>query len=482
MNANKNAKSTGSGSTKHPMISWVLCHLVTLSPCHLVTLSPCHLVILAGCSNQNTAAQAPLTQGSKQAAAPVPSAGPLDEAQPVRVKVVRPKREHLKRVSTPQPAHVEPYEKTELYARVTGYLRKVHADIGDRVTKDQVLAELWVPEMEQERVHKSALVEQARAEVDQADASLAAAAANVATAKALIDEAAAARTRAQANYEFRQSEYEQAQKLVKDDILNVQTREVTRNQFKAAEAARQEIEARIRSARAAAQESEAKRLKAQADVARAKANVKVAEANLAHTTIMLGYAKIRAPYAAVVTRRLADTGAFIQATDTAKMAPLFSVVRHDRLRIIADIPETDSSYVKIGQPASLRIDALRGQQLPAKVVRFSDALDAGTRTMRVELELDQHHPSLRTGMFGAVTIEFLNEPNALVLPSNALLASAGETAVMVVENGRAQRRVVGIGANDGVRMHVLHGLTGEEEVVVEGKNAIRGGQHVEIAK
>ena len=434
---------------------------------------------LSGCSNENTPAQAPLAQGGKQAAAPVPGDG---SDQPVRVKVVRPKREHLKRVSTPHPAQVEPYEKTELYARVTGYLRRVHVDIGDRVTKDQVLAELWVPEMEQQRVQKAALVELARAEVDQADAALAAAAANVATAKTLIEETQAARIRAAANHERWRSERKRLAALVEGSVIDAQVLDETEYKLKAAEAARDETEARIRSARAAAQESDAKRVKAQADVARAKANVKAVQANLEHTTIMLGYAKIRAPYDAIITRRLADTGAFIQATDSGKMAPLFSVVRHDRLRIVADIPETDTSHVKIGQPANLRIDALRGEQLPAKVVRFSDALDAGTRTMRVELELNEHHPSLRSGMFGAVTIEYANEPNALFLPTNALLASAGQPAVMVIDRKVARRREIGIDRNDGVRVHVLRGLNGAEEVVVDGNNLVHDGQHVDIAK
>lgn len=431
---------------------------------------------LSGCSNQNTAAQVP---PGKQAAAPVPSAG---SDQPIRVKVVRPKREHLKRVSTPQPAHVEPYEKTDLYARVPGYLQKVHVDIGDCVTKDQVLAELWIPEMEQERVHKVALVEQARAEVDQADAALNAAGANVATAKALIQETEAARVRVEAYHELAKAEHKRLGALVESRVIDEQVMDETRYKLRAADAARDETEARIRSARAALQESAAKRAKAQADVAHAKANVKVVQANLEQTTIMLGYAKIRAPYEGVITRRLADTGAFIQATDSGKMMPLFSVVRHDRLRIIADIPEADSLYVRIGQPATLRIDALRGQQLAAKVARFSDALEAGTRTMRVELELHQHHTSLRTGMFGAVTIEYANEPNALFLPTSALLPSEGQAAVMVVEGNHARRRLIEIGYSDGDRMQISRGLNGTEEIIAEGKNMVRDGQNVEISK
>jgi multidrug efflux pump subunit AcrA (membrane-fusion protein) len=103
----------------------------------------------------------------------------------VRVKTIRPAREHLQRTST-QTAHVEPYEKADLFAKIAGYLRKVHVDIGDRVKKDQVLAELWVPEVEQERVQKQALAEKVQAEVGQAEAALTAAEAMVGAAEAKV--------------------------------------------------------------------------------------------------------------------------------------------------------------------------------------------------------------------------------------------------------------------------------------------------------
>ncbi|MCI0458884.1 MAG: hypothetical protein L0Z62_18145 [Gemmataceae bacterium] len=151
------------------------------------------LIGLVGCSDKESAAQ---PQPDKASA---PSAGKGGPDQPVRVKVVRLAREHLKRLSTPQPAHVGAYEKTDLYARVSGYLDTFGqvkgadgqlrpVDIGDRVVKDQVLAKLAVPDLEQERLQKAALVEQARAELEQAKASEAAAAALVDAAKAKLEE------------------------------------------------------------------------------------------------------------------------------------------------------------------------------------------------------------------------------------------------------------------------------------------------------
>ena len=99
--------------------------------------------------------------------------------------------------------------------------------------------------------------------------------------------------------------------------------------------------------------------------------------------------------------------------------------------------------VKIGQSATLQVEALRGRKYKAKVVRFSDALDSTTRTMRVELETDEL-TGLRPGMFGSVTILLVDEKEAMLLPSSVLVPG-NKPAVMVVENGRVRRREVQTG-------------------------------------
>src|SRR5262249_23954798 len=152
-------------------------------------------------------------------AQPAPAAARAGPDQPVRVKVVRPERAHLTRLSIPQPAHVAPYEKTDLFAKVAGYLdsfgqvkdaqgKMRPVDIGDRVAKDDVLARLAVPEMEEERLQKAALVDQARAELGQAEAALAAAATLVEAAKAKREESASHVARYEADLAFRKVEYE----------------------------------------------------------------------------------------------------------------------------------------------------------------------------------------------------------------------------------------------------------------------------------
>ncbi len=421
--------------THRTTVACVAAGLVLTAATGLATV---FVIGLPGCSNGESAAQA---QPGKP---PAPDAANTGPAQQVRVKVVRPTREHLKRLSTPQPAHVAPYEKTDIYAKVAGYVQMLEPalgldgkplpdrdgkprplDIGDRVEKDQVLAKLWLPELEKERELKEALQQQARADVKKYEAELV----------------------------FREAELARLEKMVKDKSIE---------------------EARL-------DEKRLQRDAVRAAIASAEARVQVVLREKEYVEAMLGYAAITAPFKGILTRRLVDTRAFVQSATTGKGEPLFTVVRVDRLRIIADIPEAEASLVKIGQAATFQANASRGQPLTGKVVRFADALDSGTRTMRTEVELDAQALTLRPGMFGSVSILLADFPDTLMLPTSALLTGGGKPAVLVVEDGKARRREVEPGLSEGGRVQVIRGLTGDEQVIADGKTPVRDGQAVEIA-
>ncbi|MCI0640835.1 MAG: efflux RND transporter periplasmic adaptor subunit [Gemmataceae bacterium] len=449
------------------------------------------VVISAGCSQQQTAAQS-----GKQSA---PSVVAQSE-EPVRVKIVRPTREHLKRVSTPQPAHVEPYEKTEIQAKVSGFLEAIGPalsaigkplldatgkprplDIGDRVKKGQVLAELWVPEDKQDLLRKAALVEKAVAELGQAKAAAQAAEALAAAAHTKIDEVAALVAKYDADVRYRKIEYERQLGLFKQLVVQGDVVEKEENLLRVAEAALTAAKNAVLTAKANAKVEQAKRLQAAADEKAAEARVKVAQADQKHTEIMVAYATIRAPYDGVLTRRLVDTGDFIQAATTGKGTPLFTLAWVDRLRIVAKLPAEEAALVKIGQPARFVLNSSGGQPLSGKVVRIADALDFEFRTMRIEAELDAPPANLRPGTFGSGTITLVDIPDGLVLPASAL--ATGETpCVWCVEGGRVVRREIKIGYSDGVRLQVVGGLGAEANVIAEGQHGVRDGQAVEIAK
>lgn len=440
------------------------------------------LAVISGCSRQESSAKVP----SK-------AAGKIDSDPSVPVTVVRPTREHLKRLSTPQPAHVAPYEQTEIYAKVTGYLDtfgqvqtidgKVRPlDIGDRVQKGQILARLWIPELEQERLQKAALLAQAQAEVAQAEASRLEAEAMLEAARAKLEETRAQIVRCEAELDYRKSEYERFAALVQKGAVGSELEEEKRSLYRAAQATCTAARAASATDQAGIQLAQAKLAKAQADVTSAQARLKVAQANLEQTLVMLNYATIKAPYDGLITHRFVDTGAFIQSAATGKPQPLFTIVRVDRLRIVANIPEAEAGLVQLGQPATFtyRSHVPTIHQLSGKVARMADALDAQTRTMRVEVELDAPVQPLRPGMFGSVTLQLVDIPDALMLPLGTVL-DGNEPAVLVVENGKARRRKVDLGFTEGDRVQVISGLAGDELVILGGKTAVEDGQPIQLA-
>lgn len=398
----------------------------------------------------------------------------------VRVKTIHPSQEAVKRTTT-QPAHVEPYEKADIHARIAGYVLKVSVDIGDRVKKDEtILAEINLPELEQECRQKAALVEQAQLEVGQTQASLKTAEAMIEAAQARVEQSRADLARFEAEVAYRKVEYERYLQLynarsVQKDIVDEKL-----NQYRAVEASLASAKAGVTTMQANLKTDQAKLVKAHADVASAQAHLKVASANHEQAVIILNYGKLRAPFDGVVTRRRIDPGDFVQSAAGGRTEPLFTVMRVDQLRITTDIPEGESALVKIGQPAVLQVDGLRGRQFPGQVVRFTDALDTATRTMRTEVKLINPE-GLRPGMFGSLTITLADHANAVLLPANVLLTADGKPYVMVVEQGKARRHAVIVGSNDGVRVRIDQGLDGSEQVISDGKNGVQDGQSVEVA-
>jgi RND family efflux transporter MFP subunit len=404
-----------------------------------------------------------------------------DPPRPIRVKTIRPSRETIKRTTT-QPAHVEPFEKADIHARTAGYVLKVHVDIGDRVKKDEtVLAEINLPELEQECRQKEALVEQAQSEVSQAQASLKGAEAMIDAAQAKVEQARADLARYEAEVAFRKIEHERYLQLFNARSVQKDFVDEKQNQYRAAEATLTSAKAAVTSIQANLKIEQARLVKAQADVDSAQARLKVARANYDQAVILLNYGKLRAPFDGVVTRRRVDPGDFVQSAAGGRTEPLFTVMRVDQLRIRTDIAEVEAGLVKVGQSAVLQVDGLRGRQFPGQVARFADALDPATRTMRTEVKLDRPE-KLRPGMFGSLTITLAEHANVVLLPANVLLTADGKPYVMIAEQGKARRRAVIVGSNDGVRVRIDQGLDGSEQVISDGKNGVQDGQDVEIVQ
>ena len=160
---------------------------------------------------------------------------------------------------------------TPLFAKLPSYVQKLHVDIGDRVEADQLLAELFLPELKDELRQKEAAVVQSKAEIELAAAGVHAADAAVATARANVAAAEAGNVRAEANVARWRSQFSRISQLVAGGSLDRKLEDETRDSLKSAEAARGEVRAKLEAAKASVAQG-------LADVATAKANEAVAAA------------------------------------------------------------------------------------------------------------------------------------------------------------------------------------------------------------
>jgi HlyD family secretion protein len=415
----------------------------------------------------------------------VPAPPAEDAAKgPVAVKLVAPVPAMISRTVT-QPGVVQPDEEAHLVARLPGYVGKVAADIGKAVKAGDLLAELSVPEMEEEAALKDEVVKQALAEADQAEKALLAAEARVGAKKAGVGEAKAGEGRAAALLERWRSESERMSALVARGVMDRGTADETAGQYKASQADRDEARARVTSAEEAVKQAAAERDKAAADVAAMKARSGVARADARKTKAMLAYKSLRAPFDGVVTARHVDTGDFLQPSS---QKVVFTVARIDPVRVALPVPEAEAAYLTEGLEVKLTIPALRPPTRAGKVARLSWSLDRGARTLRAEVDLPNKEGKLRPGMFVTASVVVALDA-AWSLPVSAVAKQGDDTVAFQAIDGKASRTLVKAGAADEKRVEVLEArtgdgpwrsITGQERFIVEGAAKLSDGARVAV--
>jgi RND family efflux transporter MFP subunit len=314
---------------------------------------------------------------------PEPSREDAKSRAAIAVTVVKPKRMTLQ-WTVQGPGYIQAYEQTPMFAKIAGYVQKWHSDIGDHVSEGQVLAELWIPEMEVELKQKEALVTQADAELKLAKQTVAA---------------------AEAEYRRLKSQYERLARIGQSGTIDKEQVEEAKFGFEA---------------------STARRDMALADVEVKSARLEVAKRNWEQVNTLWGYRKLTAPFDGIVTRRNINTRDFVQPPTGGKGEPLYVVERRDKMRVFVPVPEADAPWVRKGVGAQVRVQALPGQQFTGEVARTSYSLDRAARTLQVEIDLDNSKDLLRPNMYayGSITLE---QPNALTAPASAVVTQGDVT-------------------------------------------------------
>ncbi len=338
-------------------------------------------------------------------------------------------------------AEFEPFQEVDVMAKVSGYIRQINVDIGDRVREGQLLATLEIPEMQDDLVH-------AAAAIDEATAALA-------TAKDELQ-------RAESAHEIEHVSYSRILDVSKTEPGLVPQQQVD--------------EAHSRDLVAEAQVSAAK-----SRIVEAQQRIRVAQADQARLKTMYQYAVITAPFTGVVTRRYANTGSLIQAgtSSQTQAMPVIRLSENGLLRLQLPVPESTVPLVHLGEPVDVKVQALH-RTFAGRVARFADKVDESTRTMKTEVDVANPTLELVPGMYAEVDLITEQRKDALTVPVEAVDGSGDSARVFTVQPAGTIRILpVRIGIESAQRVEVRSNeLHLGDEVVVGSRSNLKEGMKV----
>jgi RND family efflux transporter MFP subunit len=334
----------------------------------------------------------------------------------------------------------QPYQQVDLHAKVSGYIRWIKVDIGDRVRQGEVLALLEVPELQNQ-------VEGAQAEVRHSQSDITRAQSEIVSAES--------------TYSALHAEYTRLEEASKERPGLIAEQELD--------------DARAKDQEAAAQVGVAK-----ASLDAMQQQLGVSSATRSRLETMSGYEQIIAPFTGVVTKRYADTGTLIQAgqDNNTNTLPVVQVAQSDLLRLRMPVPEGDVPYIQVGGDVQVKVNA-NGRTFTGKIIRFSRALDTNTRTMLTEVDVPNPDLSLNPGMYAETTIQLQQKNDALILPAQAVVRNGDQSYVLAVDaTNHVEKRNVTLGIQTSNRVEITSGLQAGENVIASGQTGYQPGEVV----
>ncbi len=330
------------------------------------------------------------------------------------------------------------FQEIDVHGKVSGYIRHIYVDIGDRVRQGQTLAVLEVPEL--------------RAEVAGAQAGISQTQQNILRLQNEV-------TRQEADYAAVHARY-------------VRLKEASDQQ--PGLVAAQELDDAFAKFQSAASQVDA----AKSAVAAAQGQLGVSRAENLRVSSMAQYATITAPYNGVVTMRYADTGSLIPAgTAEGLNQAVVRLAQSDVLRLRMPVPERDVPLVHIGSVVTVHVQAT-GQQFPGKVVRFTRDVSNATRTMMTEVDVANPALTLTPGMYADVTFNLEQKNHALIIPASAVIQGDQPSVMLVDAENRVQKRPVDLGIAGANQQEVASGLQPGDRVIIGGISTLQPGEKV----
>ncbi len=384
----------------------------------------------------------------------------------VLVGVLAPERRDME-VKLGFTADILPAQQAAIFSKVSGYIRRIHADRGDFVETGQLLVEIDDQELQ-------ASLEQARATLLTGQAGLEMARSTLVGQRANLENQRANLTKARAVADNDARQAERTKTLFDRGLVAATDFENARTTAESSHAGVQAAEAQLRLAEAQIATTESQVRLSEAQLETYRAALRLAETNLANTRLL-------APFTGYVSQRNLDPGAAVSAqsagTNTASVG-ILTIQDIRTVKVQIEVPERDIARVNVGAPVRLTVDPYQRETFAGRVVRVVHNLDPRTRTMGVEVDIPNPTGRLKPGMFARVEVLVETRPRALTIPAEALRLGEANPSVMVVRAGVVESVAVELGPADARGVEVLKGLTETDQVILQGKDLVKPGQRV----
>ena len=335
----------------------------------------------------------------------------------------------------------QPFQEVDVYAKESGYIKKLYIDWGTHVRKGQLLAELEIPELLQQLQGDEAAVDRSQQDLERAHEELA---------------------RAESSYAVAHVTYTRMADVQKTRPELISQEDIDVAQGKDLEG----------SAGASA---------AKDSVAAAEAALANSKAGLARDDALYAYARLTAPFDGVITRMNAYTGALLPAGTSSNIgeSALCHLSQNDLLRLVIPIPERVAADIHLGQEIVVSVSALK-KTFTGKVIRYSDQIDVSTRTMHTEVQVPNPNYELIPGMYADIQVPTRTDTNVLTLPIQAVQAKGASsgTVLIVDSSSHIEQRNVKIGIQTADSFEILSGVQENEMVIYGEQDQYKPGMRV----
>ena len=355
------------------------------------------------------------------------------------VAVTKVTRKNLQRTTTLS-SELVPFQDIDVYAKESGYVKKLYVDYGSRVKEGQLMAILEIPELEAQLQEDQGDVKNATDEVSRAQHML---------------------NRYEAMYKAVHLEFTRLNGVFESKPGLVAQQEVDDAQGKDLAAASQ-VDA------------------GQAAIEAAQGKLDASQSKLVHDQALFAYARITAPFAGVVTERYANLGTLMQAGigSSTQALPLVRLSQDNLFRLVIPVPESDVSYIRVGDPVEVRVPSLN-RVFPGKVARFSIDVREDTRTMHTEVDVPNPDRILIPGVYAEATLTLEKKSNVYALPLQAVTVIGSRGSVDIVNSAdEIESRQVTLGMRTPAEVEIASGVQEGEEVVTSDRSQLKVGQKV----